>query len=135
MGLDQYGGWLKKPTKEEEVHAKLTNDYILDGHEEFEWRKHAKLQKFMEDIWYSRESDGSVSFNAGQRLYLNQEDILNLQQLILNDDLPESEGGFFYGHQFQDEAAKENKLYDLKFCHDALEWLSEGKQVFYECSW
>lgn len=135
MGLDQYGGWLKKPTKQEEVHGKLINEEVFEENEEFEWRKHAKLQAFMSEIFYDRETDGSVSFNYGEKLYLNQEDILNLQQLLLNDDLPVSEGGFFFGHEYQDQSAEEYKLYDLKFCHDALKWLSEGKKVFYECSW
>ena len=88
----------------------------------------------MEDIWYTRETDGEDMFN-GQTLLLTKEDILNLQQVLLNDNLPESEGGFFFGHQFQDESAKQYKEQDLEFCKEALKWLDEGKEVFYECSW
>ena len=55
--------------------------------------------------------------------------------VLLNDHLPESEGGIFLGHQFQDESAKQYKEQDLEFCKEALKWLDEGKEVFYECSW
>ena len=134
MGLDQYGGWLQKPSKEEQLHSKIVNQPIFEHNCEFDWRKHAKLQKFMEDIWYTRETDGEDMFN-GQTLLLTKEDILNLQQVLLNDNLPESEGGFFFGHQFQDESAEQYKEQDLEFCKEALKWLDEGKEVFYECSW
>ena len=53
MGLDQYGGWLQKPTKEEQLHGKIVNEPVFEHNCEFDWRKHAKLQKFMEDIWLS----------------------------------------------------------------------------------
>ena len=30
---------------------------------------------------------------------------------------------------------KEYKALDLKFCERALQWLDEGKKVWYDCSW
>ena len=51
MGLDQYGGWLQKPTKEEQLHSKIVNQPIFEHNCEFDWRKHAKLQEFMENLW------------------------------------------------------------------------------------
>ena len=45
------------------------------------------------------------------------------------------DGGFFWGHQFQEESMKEYKKIDLKFCKDALKWIKEGKEVWYDCWW
>ena len=135
MGLDQYGGWLNEPTKEEILHTKIVNEPEYVEIVEFDWRKHAKLQKFMEDLFYTEYDDGEDTFNYGTKLYLEEKHILDLKKLIENNSLPESEGGFFYGHQFQDDSAKEYKEQDLDFCEKALKWLEEGKKVFYECSW
>ena len=41
--------------------------------------------------------------------------------------------GYFWGQQFQEESMKEYKAQDLEFCKEALKWLEEGKQVYYEC--
>ena len=87
----------------------------------------------MEDLFYTEYGD--EVFNFGTKLYLEEKHILDLKERIENNNLPESEGGFFYGHQFQDDSAKEYKEQDLDFCKKALKWLEEGKKVFYECSW
>ena len=41
MGLDQYGGWLQKPTKEEQLHGKIVNEPVFEDVSKFDWRKHA----------------------------------------------------------------------------------------------
>ena len=38
MGLDMSAGWLESENDEPKV--------------EFEWRKHARLQEFMRQLWY-----------------------------------------------------------------------------------
>jgi len=45
------------------------------------------------------------------------------------------EGGFFYGHQFQEEAVQEYEETDHQFVTAAREALAEGKQVAYMCWW
>ena len=45
------------------------------------------------------------------------------------------DGGFFWGHQFQEEAAKDYKEKDLEFVQFAREALADGETVVYECSW
>ena len=110
MGLDQRAGY--------------------DAVEVYDWRKHSRLQEFMGAIFSERVPN--KEFNM-QKLYLAKEDILTLQELITNDNLPFSEGGFFWGHQFQEESMKEYKKQDLKFCKDALKWIKEGKDVWYDC--
>ena len=132
MGLDQYGGWLA-PKK---VQAKDDNVVQLhleqEGEEAFTWRKHARLQQYMHDLFCARNKD--THFNC-KKLFLSEKDVLDLQKKIQEDNLPFCDGGFFWGHQFQEEAMRESKEYDLKFCEEALKWLEEDKQVYYECWW
>ena len=156
MGLDQRAGWIKdnddnkarkyKDGKPLSVHDLYNNSNVVSidsGEEvtEFEWRKHSRLQEYMRIVWYKKNkgigppvSVMGDEFNCSN-VYLTEEDIYALQTLILNQDLPEAEDGFFWGTEYQEEAMKENKMYDLKFCHDALAWLKEGKTVFYSSWW
>ena len=113
MGLDQTAGYGKE---------------II-----YDWRKHARLQEFMTKKYYEKNPTDN-NFNM-KKVYLNKDDILELQKLVTGDVLPFSEGGFFWGHQFQEEAMKEYKKQDLKFCTDALKWIEEGKEVWYDCWW
>ena len=41
MGLDMNAGWVNDDKKEDVV--------------EFRWRKHAKLQEFMRQLWYQKQ--------------------------------------------------------------------------------
>ena len=101
---------------------------------EFIWRKHARLQEFMEALFIYRTGQGPIDLNCGE-LELTEQDIDALEELVKNGNLPESEGGFFYGHDFQDEAAKEYRNRDLEFCRWAKQILETRKKVFYSCWW
>ena len=143
MGLDVYAGFIK-PQPERDDNVVDINDNIGDRMESpYYWRKPARLQQFMMEL-YDEKNGGPKrgervgmmdSFKGGQILYLEREDILTLQKLVENDDLPFCPDGFFWGHQFQEESMRDYKEQDLKFCEEALKWLDEGKQVVYECSW
>jgi hypothetical protein len=74
-------------------------------------------------------------FNGGDLLILTKEDILELQHLVETDNLPFCADGFFWGQQFQEESMREYKDQDLKFCENALEWIEQGNEVWYESSW
>ena len=113
MGLDQSAGY---------------NDVSV-----YDWRKHARLHQFMHDKYFKKHPDAE-GFNT-TKLILDKEDILELQKLVKDNNLPFCDGGFFWGHQFQEEAMRESKKYDLKFCKDALKWIKEGKEVWYDCWW
>ena len=114
MGLDQYA-------------------YIRENTKEFYWRKHSKLQEFMEDIWY-RQQGNNEEFNC-KDLVLTKEILQQLLKCVETNTLPESAGGFFYGHEFQDDAAKDYQKEDIKFCKEALKAIEDGKQVVYTCWW
>ena len=133
MGLDQYGGWLQKPTKEEQLHGKIVNEPVFEDVCKFDWRKHAKLQEFMENLWFEKY-ENTEEFNC-QNMPLDREDILTLQAAVKGEELPKSKGGFFFGDQFQGVSATEYKEQDLEFCTAALKWLDEGKTPYYSCWW
>lgn len=114
MGLDQSAGY---------------NDVTV-----YDWRKHARLQEFMHNKYIEKNPDENDAFNC-KKLILDEEDILELQKLVKNNNLPFCDGGFFWGHQFQEESMKEYKKTDLKFCENALKWIKEGKEVWYDCWW
>lgn len=117
MGLDQYA---------------FTAD--RNQNPEFTWRKHAKLQEFMEQLFVTRTGSDAAKLNCAE-LELQPEDIATLQAMIERNELPDSPGGFFYGHQFQDESASEYRDKDLEFCHWARAILRTRQQVFYSCWW
>ena len=112
MGLDQYA-YIRKNTKE------------------FYWRKHSKLQEFMENVWY-QEQGNNEEFNC-KELILTKKILEKLLKCVETNTLPESPGKFFYGHQFQDDAAKVSQKADIKFCKEALQAIEDGKQVIYSC--
>ena len=125
MGLDQYA-FSADDTEE-----------VKDGNVNmmFEWRKHAKLHEFMIEVFNKK---GGVheerDFNCNP-VELSPEDIDRLEKLIKKKDLPQSEGGFFWGHQFQDESQDEYRDQDLEFCKWARAEFKDNARVFYDCWW
>jgi hypothetical protein len=62
-------------------------------------------------------------------------DIAALETLVRKKALPKSEDGFFFRHQFQDEAADEYAEQDLAFYTWAKDALTNGQTVIYSCRW
>ena len=136
MGLDQYAGF---------------RDSKGEVHEEFYWRKHARLQVFFakqcnkqnnekmkEKLPYNTVDDlQHLGFNAGEGGgKITEELIKELEEQVKNNywDCFASDG-FFWGQQFQEQAVKEYKAFDKKFIKWAKEQLKAGKQIGYDCSW
>ncbi len=122
MGLDQY------------AYTRLPEQSADDVEPDFIWRKHAKLQEFMEKLFAVRTGADPAELNCSE-LELQPEDIATLQALVEHGELPDSPGGFFYGHQFQDESATEYRARDLEFCQWARAILQTRQKVFYSCWW
>jgi len=102
---------------------------------EFIWRKHAKLQEFMEALYRLKNKvESAEGLNCGE-LELTAADISTLQTFVECRALPTSPGGFFFGHEYQDETAEEYRDQDLKFCAWAKQVLETRQQVFYSCWW
>ena len=67
---------------------------------------------------------------------LTESDIDQLEKAVLTGYAENiSEGGFFYGHQFQEDAVKEHMEYDHQFVTAARQAMAEGTQVVYHCWW
>lgn len=117
MGLDQYAFSEHRSQKPE-----------------FVWRKHAKLQTFMEALFEERTGAPAINLNQA-KFELTAPDIETLEELVTSGRLPKSPGGFFFGHQFQDESAAEYKSQDLEFCEWAKVLFETRQKVFYSCWW
>ena len=139
MGLDMYA-YARPPRKrnsDEDVG-------ICD------WRKHNRLQGWMSDLWEAKGcpnrkvgDDGDVfqDFNCVE-LQLTRADLYDLQDDIVNFNLPES-NGFFWGSDsyfWTDEDGEpypDNEYYykeqDLNFISEAHKMLDKGYRVFYTC--
>jgi len=137
MGLDAHAGY-QKPMPADNVEPIDVYDTLEAP---YYWRKHARLQQFMMELWHTKKGEETPlgvmgsDFNGGNILWLLEEDILKLQDAVKTENLPFCPDGFFWGHQFQEESMREYKNQDLEFCEKALKWLKEGKNVFYDCSW
>ena len=132
MGLDQYAGF---------------RDSKGEVHEEFYWRKHARLQVFFSKQFRKQNKDKEknntvddlqhLGFNGGQGGVTITEDLIKeLEEAIKNNywDCFASDG-FFWGQQFQEEAIKEYKAQDQEFLKWCKEQLKEGRNIGYDCSW
>ena len=140
MGLDMYA-YARPPRKrnsDEDVG-------ICD------WRKHNRLQGWMEELWESKgrpnykpsedENNFSGDFNCVE-LQLTRADLYDLQDDIVNFNLPEA-GGFFWGSDSyfwtdeNDEPYPDNEYWykssDLAFVKEAHKMLDKGYRVFYSC--
>tara|TARA_R110002167_G_scaffold141624_1_gene329904 strand:+ start:314 stop:748 length:435 start_codon:yes stop_codon:yes gene_type:complete len=142
MGLDQYA--YSRPSRK----RKSDNDIQIA-----EWRKHNRLQGWMQDLWESKgcpnedkhgdddDDDAEVLFNCVP-LQLTEEDIYSLEDAILNFEFPES-NGFFWGSDSyfwtdeNNEPFPENEYYyqeaDLQFIKDARKALKKKHRIFYSC--
>ena len=112
MGLDQYAKVMKK---EDEMY----------------WRKHNRLQGFMEEEWRNRGHDGE--FNCVD-LYVDEELLDKLEDAIDNKSMPHTEG-FFFGDDSYENYEEYYKEDDLKFIKMARKALKDGKSVVYSSWW
>jgi hypothetical protein len=96
------------------------------------WRKHPNLHGWMERLWESKgcPGDNAEKMFNGVELELTWDDLDALEQDILNQQLPETQG-FFFGDASDDYYREQ----DLKFIQEARADLFLGLKVFYNSSW
>ncbi len=137
MGLDQYA-YIRPPRKR-------NSD---DDEQIAEWRKHNRLQGYMQSLWESKgcpkENDETPGeFNCVE-LQLSAEDIDNFEQAMTAMEFPEA-NGFFWGsdsYKWNSEAGETDRILekyyyrdrDQDFINDAREALAKGYRVYYS-SW
>ena len=150
MGLDQYAGTMREVSYE---YNRPDGEKHIEKWQQagpFEWRKHARLQEFMNTLYMERnklrskweqsepDSDGKVWYNpiSWNSIELLEDDIDKLEEAINNGYCKYfCDGGFYWGHEFQEEAAQDYKEQDLKFVEFARKAFKDGETVIYECSW
>lgn len=129
MGLDQYAYATSiipdKPVDFEYPEERVEIHY---------WRKHPNLQGWMEQLYYKRGGSGQdtifgKSFNSGCPVALTLEDLDNLENDLLNKQLPETTG-FFFGTSSPGQLKD-----DLQFIQKARAAIQSGKCVFYDSWW
>ena len=85
---------------------------------------------------YFEKNPKAQDFNGYDELIIDKKIIEELRQEIKSGYHQSfCEGGFFWGHQFQEESVKEYQKQDLEFCDWVLTELDKGNQVVYSCSW
>ena len=97
------------------------------------WRKHNRLQGWMEELWRSKGGDGE--FNLVD-VTLDEDDLDRLEAAIQNKKLPET-GGFFFGSDSYEDYEGEDgyKDSDIEFVQKARKALQGGWRVVYSCWW
>jgi hypothetical protein len=127
MGLDQHAYKMKHDIDKDVDFNKEIQD--VDVEQIHYWRKHPNLHGFMENL-YIEKGGISREFNC-RPVKLTQEDIDKLAEVILDKNLPETEG-FFFGESLGD---KEQENDDLDFCKKASQALKKGYTVYYDSWW
>ena len=120
MGLDMYAYTATKPcddSSDKSSHREISY-----------WRKHPNLHGWMERL-AERKSLKYDSFN-GIELELTWNDLEELEQDIVNKQLPVT-SGFFFGNNSDDHYQE----HDLVFVRKAKAELFMGLKVFYNSSW
>lgn len=136
MGLDQYAYYNDANGEETEIAY---------------WRKHNRLQGWMEDLWedkgrpnYKEVNNGGMGDFNCVPLPLTEQDLDNLENAVCEKALP-SCGGFFFGDDsfsWEDEDGNKFGGYDYYYKQDDLDFiekarqaLKDGKEVYYTCWW
>ena len=122
MGLDQY------------AYASENGKNDDDSREIAYWRKHNRLQGWMENKYI--DDGGKEQFNC-VAVELTIDDIEQLDVVINNRMLPET-GGFFFGSDSYSDYEDEFHGYkndDIKFIEIARDELNKGNKIFYSCWW
>ena len=136
MGLDQYA-YARDPRIERDEEDE--DDWGGDVHI-MDWRKHNRLQGYMEQIWLEQGGEYGESWGDGfngKEVKLGNDEINALEEVIKNRDLPET-SGFFFGNDSYEDYENEDWGYlksDLEFISEARKLLSEGYEVYYNSSW
>lgn len=133
MGLDQYA-YRRLPEETSEENIELAY-----------WRKHNRLQGWMEQLWEDkgRPNEQKGGFNCVE-LEITLSDLEQLEAHVENKSLPETEGFFFGDDSFSwenddgkpfEDGDYYHKETDLNFIKEAREAIADGQEVYYNCWW
>ena len=144
MGLDQYA-FSKRPKAQ--TSFKFISDEYEDEAEHFaEWRKHNRLQGWMEHLWQFKGCPGLSEENSGMGLgsdfncidlELDLNDLEGLERVITNKALPETQG-FFFGDDSYAEYENKGRGYkqvDMEFIKEAKKRIKSDHKIYYGSWW
>tara|TARA_R110002012_G_scaffold285351_2_gene476474 strand:+ start:66 stop:476 length:411 start_codon:yes stop_codon:yes gene_type:complete len=136
MGLDQSAGkWMEVECSHFKNDDGTPETYQVYG--PFDWRKHARLHMFMIETYNRKHQDATdEQIWHMQEVELDSKDIDRLEKAIENKYYDYfCEGGFFFGHQFQEEQAEYYEEQDKNFVKFAKKELAKDNVIKYTCSW
>ena len=138
MGLDQYAYATDSKDSEEQVELAY-------------WRKHNRLQGWMEQLWEDKGRPNNADANNDNAMgdfncvpvEITEDDLEALEADICEKTMPET-GGFFFGDDSFGWTTEDGEQYkgkdyhykpdDLDFIEKARQAIKKGKKVFYN-SW
>jgi hypothetical protein len=130
MGLDMYAFRVKAEDVIDDFNVREETNGRKEKLEELAyWRKHHDLHGWMERL-YRLKGGTKESFNCVS-VRLTMVDLNALENDVLNNLLPETQG-FFFGTNPPDDYTK-NK--DMEFIAKAKVAISEGDAVYYDSWW
>ena len=97
------------------------------------WRKHNRLQGWMEELWRKKTGSKDGVFNL-EDLELEMKDIESLEEAVMNKKLPVT-SGFFFGDDSYVEYEKWHLEEDLEFIKMAKTALGNKQRLFYRSWW
>lgn len=125
MGLDMYAFAVSK----RDAIGEFEMAKECEKEELHYWRKHHDLHGWMEKLYRAKGGDAD-SFNCIP-VELTVDDLDDLQQALLDDNLPRT-SGFFFGDNPPDLESMRDDLMFVQKCRIAIK---EGKVVYYDSWW
>ncbi len=139
MGLDQFA-YRRLPDEDSDGNITIS-----------EWRKHNRLQGWMEQLWEDKgrpnfeeaDSQAMGDFNCVE-LEITLSDLEQLEAHVENKSMPETSGFFFGDDSFSwadenDKPFKDGDYFhketDQEFIREAREAIADGQKVYYNCWW
>jgi len=129
MGLDMYAWRVKAEDAISDFEIARNEEDSTKVEEMFYWRKHHDLHGWMERL-YRAKGGTKESFNCVP-VQLSMADLNALENDVLNNLLPETQG-FFFGTNPPDDYSKNQ---DMEFIGKAKVAIAAGDAVYYDSWW
>jgi hypothetical protein len=129
MGLDMYAWRVKAEDAIGDFEIARNEEGRAEVEEMFYWRKHHDLHGWMERL-YRAKGGTKESFNCVS-VRLTMDDLQQLENDVLANKLPETQG-FFFGTNPPDEYTMKQ---DMEFIANAKMVIAAGDAVYYDSWW
>jgi hypothetical protein len=159
MGLDQHAYTIKGDVADYEDEEQALNEWWEEEHNNHEWseyekrdaalqakyqrkeiaywRKHNRLQGWMEQLWRGKGNEGDWDAFNCVGVEITERDLADLTEAINTHQLPFTQG-FFFGSDSYEGYTDDTYGYekrDQEFIAVATQAIKDGLTVYYDCSW